>query len=391
MKMVVFIKLIAIQSVLHYFCHMTVDLQKHYKAIIQGALLTCTLYIILKGSGLMIVESNLVSPPIYFLLNFLSIVTCWVLLSFLSNKYSLFRILFVIAFLLATTLAERYLNVGKNPLTIPLIILFWIGVASLLIPQFFKKYKKLIFSVYGLVISYHFFNFYSTPIYTIEHRVNFVTFMFIPIPVFVTLWVYEQWRWLKSLQADKVKTELTLLKSQINPHFFFNTLNNLYGLAVEKSEKTPEVILKLSEMMRYSVYNGQKDLVSVEDEIQYLENYIELHKLRYKKDVDIKFTHDIEESVMVTPLLFIILVENAFKHGAEKMRSNAYIHLRMATHINKLSFTCENNFDPSQATTPVGIGIDNLKKRLAFYYPNRHSFKIEQSNSTYKVELKLEL
>lgn len=369
---------------------MIIALQKHYKAIVQGALLTCTLYIILKGSGLMIIESSLVSPPIYFLVNILSVVICWVLLSFLSNKYPLYKILIVIAFLLATTLAERYLKIGKNPFTIPLIIFFWLGATSLLIPQFFKKYKKLILLTYGLVIAYHFFSFYTTPVYSIEHRVNFVTFMFIPIPLFITLWVYEQWRWLKSLQADKIRSELTLLKSQINPHFFFNTLNNLYGLSVEKSEKTPEVILKLSEMMRYTVYDGQKDLVSLEDEIRYLENYIELHTLRYKKDVDIEFTHDIEKSVMVPPLLFIILVENAFKHGAEKMRKDAYIHLRMTTRADELSFSCKNNFEPSSVTTPVGIGIENLKKRLSFHYPNRHSFKVEQSNSTFEVWLNIE-
>ena len=96
-------------------------------------------------------------------------------------------------------------------------------------------------------------------------------------------WLFQQWKWLKTLESKKSKAELSLLKSQINPHFFFNTLNNLYGLTVEKSDDAPNVVLKLSDMMRYTIYMGKEDLVPLKDEVDYLQNYIELHKIRYQK------------------------------------------------------------------------------------------------------------
>ena len=212
-----------------------------------------------------------------------------------------------------------------------------------------------------------------------------------PIPVFAALWGYEQWRWLKTLQADKGKAEVALLKSQINPHFFFNTLNNLYGLVVEKSDKAPDVILKLSDMMRYTIYEGKEDIVLLKDEINYLENYIELHKIRYQKKVEILFTHDVEEGLKVAPLLFIILLENAFKHGVEKMREHAFIHLQMQSQGNQLFFTIENNFDELDSNHSPGIGLDNLKQRLAYLYPNQHELIIEKKEAIYKAQLNLEL
>ena len=203
------------------------------------------------------------------------------------------------------------------------------------------------------------------------------------------MWVYEQWRWPRTLQADKGKAELALLKSQINPHFFFNTLNNIYGLVVEKSEKAPEVVLKLSDVMRYTIYEGKEDLVALKDEISYLENYIELHKIRYQKKVDIQFKYEADEAVQVAPLLFIILLENAFKHGVEPSTENAYIHLNLKTEGSRILFTIENNYDSNIPREKGGIGLDNLKKRLAHSYPNRHELKIEKTDTIYKVHLKL--
>jgi two-component system LytT family sensor kinase len=191
------------------------------------------------------------------------------------------------------------------PVAIPPIILLWLGVAYLISAQFFRKYRIAIFSVYGLALTY-FLVFRISPNYMDIHHTNFVNFVLLPIPVFIALWIYEQWRWLKTLKADKAKAELELLKSQINSHFFFNTLNNLYGLVVEKSEKAPEVVLKLSEMMHYIIYEGREYFVPLADEVAYLENYIELHKIRYQKKVDIRFTKQIAEDYSIAPLLFII-------------------------------------------------------------------------------------
>jgi len=308
--------------------------------------------------------------------------------SFFHKNQKTFAIL---GLLIVMLVIPHYTGIWDNPFAIPILILFWLGIAYVVLPEFFKKYRIAIFSVYGLVIAYNFFFFTSTPVHVQNDRLYLTNFMLMPIPVFTGLWVYEQWRWLKNLQADKGKAELALLKSQINPHFFFNTLNNLYGLVVEKSEQAPEVVLKLSDMMRYTIYEGKEDVVLLKDEISYLENYIELHKIRYQKNVEILFTHDVQEGVEVAPLLFIILLENAFKHGVEKIRENAFIHLRMKSQGKQLFFTIENNFDKSVPNHISGIGLENLKKRLDYLYPDKYELTVEKKEAVYKVQLNLEL
>lgn len=297
----------------------------------------------------------------------------------------------IVIFLAVMLVIPHYKGIWDSPIAIPLLILFWMGVAYIVLPEFIKKYRVAILSVFGLVIAYNFLLFNMAPNPPENHRLYLTNFVFIPIPVFTALWVYEQWRWLRTLQADKGKAELALLRSQINPHFFFNTLNNLYGLVVEKSEKAPEVVLKLSDMMRYTIYEGKEDLVAVKDEISYLKNYVELHKIRYQKKVEILFTHDVQEGLKVAPLLFIVLLENAFKHGVEKIREDAFIHIRMQSRGKHLFFKIENSFDKSTSNLNNGIGLNNLKKRMEYLYPHRHELLVEEKESVYKVQLNLEL
>ncbi|OJJ17015.1 hypothetical protein BKI52_30320 [marine bacterium AO1-C] len=368
---------------------MNISFLKNYNALALGGIITIILIILINVSD-GFNHPAYIPKSIHTLVNVLSFVFCWLLTTFLIDKYSFYKVLGVLSLLAVAMVAERNLDDQDNPVTIPLIILFWLGVTYLILPQFFNKYKVAILSVYGLVISYYIIYGLLTT-YGASNRVTFAKFMIIPIPAFAALWGYEQWRWLKMLKADKANAELALLKSQINPHFFFNTLNNLYGLVVEKSDKAPEVVLMLSDMMRYTIYEGKEDLVLLKDEISYLENYIELHKIRYRKKVDIRFTQEVEGGLKVAPLLFIILLENAFKHGVEKTHDDAFIHMRMQTHNNQLFFTIVNNIDEPLPDHKPGIGLENLKKRLAHLYHNEHKLTIEATDSTYKVYLNLEL
>jgi len=343
------------------------------------------------GKNYAIINPESVSPTVYYLVNVLSFFLCWVLAANLISRFPLYKVFGALGMLAIAIAIEYSLDVNNNPITIPLIILFWLVVANLIAPQFFNRYRAIILSVYGLLISYHFIVFVSTPLYTITHREDFARFILIPLPFFAVLWAYEQWRWLKILQVDKANAELALLKSQINPHFFFNTLNNLYGLVVEKSEAAPAVVLKLSDMMRYTIYEGKEEFVLLKDEINYLENYIELHKIRYQKRVDISFTHEVQEGLKVAPLLFIILLENAFKHGVEKIRDGAFIHLHMESRGKYLAFRIENSFDQTAQRGPGGIGLDNLKQSMAHTYRNRHELSLREKESSYEVQLNLEL
>ena len=214
-------------------------------------------------------------------------------------------------------------------------------------------------------------------------------FYFPLLIILIMRWVFKQTRAILTLKNEKAKTELLHLKSQVNPHFFFNTLNNLYGLVGTDAKKAQDLILKLSDMMRYSIYEGEKDTVSLEEEVEYLKNYIELHKMRYRKEIDIKFINNISENHKVMPLLFIILLENAFKHGVENLRENAYVHINLKSEGNQLFFDIENNFDPTIETEHKGIGLNNLKRRLELVYPKKHTLSFSKTNDIYKAQLNI--
>ncbi len=182
------------------------------------------------------------------------------------------------------------------------------------------------------------------------------------------------------------------LKSQVNPHFFFNTLNNLYGLVGQDTEKAQKLILKLSDMMRYSIYEGSNDFVTLEEEITYLENYITLHQMRYHKGIDVRFDVDIIDGKQkIMPLLFIILVENAFKHGVENLRKDAFVHIKLKVIDSKIYFEVLNNFDAEEISDKVGIGLKNLKRRLELVYPKKYRLGSSSEEGIYKALLTIKL
>ncbi len=367
-------------------------IKNNYSIFIKGFVVNVVLIAFLAKIGFLRIEPKLVVENILFFSFW------WMFFSFLvfkipyfkANKDVVFKILGLLVLLIVAISIDNYLQIPNNPITIPLVIFFWLGVAYLVLPKFFKKYQVTILSVYGVSLSYFlFFRRYAD--YGENHHETVLNLLLIPIPVFFGLWVFEQWRWLKTLQAEKGKAELALLKSQINPHFFFNTLNNLYGLTVEKSDQAPEVVLKLSDMMRYTIYKGKEDFVSMRDEVKYLENYIELHKIRFQKKVEINFTHQIKEDGKIAPLLYIIFLENAFKHGVEKMTEDAYIHLDLKADASNINFTIENNFESQVSKKESGIGLDNLKKRLDYMYPNQYKLIIEEQAPIYRASLNIKL
>ena len=210
----------------------------------------------------------------------------------------------------------------------------------------------------------------------------FTVFLFIP-------WLIWQVILVVRLRHERKKAELLHLKSQVNPHFFFNTLNNLYGLIKKDPEQASALVLKLADIMRYSIYKAQNECVTLEEEVEYLNNYIELHKMRYHKKTAVDFQVDIKEGYKVMPLLFIILLENAFKHGVENLREQAFVHLVLTTVDNEIHFEIKNNFDDSMAPEGPGIGLTNLKRRLELAYENKYHLKLAQHNGEYLAKLSL--
>lgn len=217
----------------------------------------------------------------------------------------------------------------------------------------------------------------------------FLMILTIPLTILVQ-WIGMAQK-VNALEKEKTDTELNLLKQQINPHFFFNTLNNIYAMSRKKSENTPEAILQLSDLMRYVIYNGQENTVSINQEVKYIEDYIDLQRLRLHQNFD--YTFDIEVAnpeASIIPLLFIILVENAFKHGIEVASEDSYLHLTLEQKGRNLTFTCSNSFEESNTNEKPGLGLTNLKRRLELSYPERHSLKIEKSESNYQAILSID-
>lgn len=194
-----------------------------------------------------------------------------------------------------------------------------------------------------------------------------------------------------NLENENLIAELAFLKSQINPHFLFNSLNNIYSLAYQKSEKTPEAILKLSEIMRYMLYESNEDKVELSNEIRYLENYIELQKLRFKDNIYIKFEINGDLlGLMITPLVLISFVENAFKHGIATDSENP-ISISLNLSDGKLLFHVSNIKSSMNKDITGGIGLQNVQRRLSLIYKDRYRLQIDDTNDIYNCELYLNL
>ncbi len=218
---------------------------------------------------------------------------------------------------------------------------------------------------------------------------NILIFLIITAPIIIFFEWMKQSKAIATLEKEKSETELNLLKQQINPHFFFNTLNNLYALSLTKDEQTPEVILQLSELMRYVIYKGKEQEVSLKEEVKYIEDYIQLQEIRLAKKLDFKFEKDIGDLDMkVPPLLFINLVENAFKHGIEPAQSDCFLHLRLKCIDGNLTFVCKNSFEEKENTTD-GTGLKNLKRRLELRFPERHELEFKESKNSFTANLVL--
>jgi len=203
----------------------------------------------------------------------------------------------------------------------------------------------------------------------------------------------------KQAQIDELETtiqesELQFLRSQINPHFLFNNLNNLYSYALQESPKTPEIILEMSGVLRYMLYESKEQFVPLKKELEQLGNFIRLYKLQIEDRGEVHFDVDkIEGDYKIAPLILIVFIENAFKHSQSGQSSDIEIDISVKLSKSILEFRCKNNYQSGFSLDSVakGIGLQNVKKRLELLYPNKHLLHIEEADNSYKVLLKLEL
>ena len=295
--------------------------------------------------------------------------------------------------------------------------LFSVFLLKIFIPKVLNRHKKVLFVVcivlgiyviqflYGVVHVYFFETVFSEvyamrPPFHIVNRmgsfvifINNVTWVVFPSVILIALQYYRDQKDIIALKEQKKTTELNLLKHQLNPHFLFNTLNNLYVLALKKSDNTPEAIAKLSEILDYMLYQCKDTFVPIKKEIELLENYIGLEKIRYGNRVELSFERVIENDTLIAPLLLLTFVENAFKHGISQELKTGVIELHITATPREIVFRLKNSkptvYDPNIIADKEAIGMQNTQKQLDLLYPNSYSLNIEDTDNQYALLLKL--
>lgn len=201
---------------------------------------------------------------------------------------------------------------------------------------------------------------------------------------------------LEDMKVSLVENELKFLKSQVNPHFLFNNLNNLYAYALENSPKTPQIILELSAVLRYMLYDCQEKYVPLNNEIKHLQDFTKLNELQIEErgEIELDVKSNIDPDYQLAPLILIVFIENAFKHSTSSQDKE--INISIAVELNEegiLHFTCSNSYVElsNHEMLKGGIGLDNVRKRLAYLYPDTHDLEIKEREGVFSVDLKLKL
>ncbi|RYZ45731.1 MAG: hypothetical protein EOP49_24610, partial [Sphingobacteriales bacterium] len=297
-----------------------------------------------------------------FLIQFMIMYLCGYLLFFINSKFLVPRVLKVRGMILyclsvLAVIASLYPIMGQ--------LLAWLPVN--------KAFGRTIFSLNA---------------FDVENAFGAIAVMAFSLPIILALQWGRQNQQILKFEKERSDTELNLLTQQLNPHFFFNTLNNLYALSLRKSDQTSESILHLSELMRYTIYKGKLALVDLKEEVKYIQDFIELQTIRLHHKLDLNFDIDIRKpNIQIPPLLLIILVENAFKHGVENAEVKARLTIQLAADEQELTFVCENSVELIESSP--GIGLANMKRRLELLYPGKHTLLITQDSDTFNATLKI--
>ncbi|MBB6610052.1 histidine kinase [Pontibacter sp. Tf4] len=324
--------------------------------------------------------------------------------------------LHVLAWLAFSTWVLYYIN-GTKALTphrvldVLVGLAFWLLIFYInwyyLIPKYLARNRLMLYIVnvlvllllYGLVKSpmdyyvFREFNPKMEAVYTSERMLQYglggLMLIFISSGLKVTGNYIRNERRNKELENQKLVAELAFLKSQVNPHFLFNTLNNIYSLAYKQHPETPDAIMKLSLLMRYMLYESNDTLVCLDKEVEHINNFIDLQKLRLREQTSIKFNIEGDiEGKQIAPMLMMTLVENAFKHGLVS-KNEIGILINLAVSDKFLLFSTVNNSSTHKKREFGGIGLENLKQRLKLLYPNQHKLTFEEKDGVFYATMKL--
>jgi len=333
--------------------------------------------------GKKIVKSKWLQHPIFWLLSMYAIASYFSI----SSIFSFIDVLYALIF------------------HIPLMLMVYLNI-NLLIPKFFLKGRYLLYTLLavanlGLAYAVHELVFeIMLPMVPSIYIVSFADWqvlvqIFVIYLVFTTLIkLSRSWYTLQNIEKENLSLELNSLKSQVNPHFFFNSLNSIYSLALKKDDRTPKVILELSQLMRYMLYEVSEEKVPLYKEIEVMQAYVDLQRLRADESTQINFSVEGDvEDVLIAPLLFFPLIENSFKHGVKGTSNEGFVNIKLKLEGQDLTLNISNNkgeVDDVEEGKFGGIGIENVKKRLKLIYP-KSGLLIEEKEESFDVKVRIKL
>ncbi len=305
-------------------------------------------------------------------------------------------------------LTERYL------IKIILQIILTYVILLIFVPYFLNKNKRILFTLITLGWIYFHYVFYTAiryyyydpkylgpaPKFDLSQRffdlsffLNELSWFILPAVILITIKYYRDQKEVIILREQKKTTELNLLKNQLNPHFLFNTLNNLYTLALKKSDQTPEVIAKLSSILDYMLYHCNDKFVALADEITLINNYLELEKIRYGKRLEVDFDYKMSKGIKIAPLILLTFVENAFKHGVKEEIKTATLNITLQASEEEILFKVYNSKPLHKQYNDINkspsIGLQNIQQQLDILYPKNYTLTVNEKKESYSVILKL--
>jgi len=306
--------------------------------------------------------------------------------------------------------------IGQMSFTLPVDIIATYFTAYFLLPRYVysRRFLKLVLiflpSAAGFILLQRVLLLYfEYPVFRPDYK---------PVPFWNINWLYsftniymvvfavslvkmlqftlKQQRDARVLDKERIEAELKFLKAQVHPHFLFNTLNNLYALTLDKSDQAPEVVLKLSDLLNYMLYECNEPYMLISKEVQLINNYLELERIRYGKDLDLKFRVEGDTAgKRIAPMLLLPFIENAFKHGVSKVRKQAFVNIGLEVIEKELIFKVSNSKVPAPGADlsgySEGIGLRNVKRRLELMYPGNFRLDISDSDQVFEISLHISL
>lgn len=263
-----------------------------------------------------------------------------------------------------------------------------------------KKYGLYVLSIASIVMFFGWLIeflarelvYYAEPDAYISGHLSLVAFMVVSTGFRFLFEGLEAKSKLAEIEAKQAKAELESLKSQVNPHFLFNSLNNIYGLLMEDVDKAGNSLLTLSSLLRYLIYASQKTQISLEEEVNFLDDYMAMERLRLGNKCKLSFEKEGDVSgKSLSPFLLIPFMENAFKHGSFATVGESYIHVKLKVEESRLSFIVDNSVKPKTKRESGGVGIANVKRRLELLLPEQHRLQVEPTDTRFYVKLELDL